>query len=154
MNLPAAIARGRPTLLRFLLAMAAGNLVWEAAHVPLYTIWVSGSRGEIAYAVLHCTVGDVLIATSTLAVALAVFGRNGWPGLGYVSVVLAMILLAASYTMFSEWLNVEVRGSWAYRDLMPRLPGVGTGLTPLLQWLLVPAAAFWWARRTWYPERI
>lgn len=154
MNLPAAIARGRPTLLRFLPAMAVGNLVWEAAHVPLYTLWVTGSWAEISYAVLHCTVGDVLIAASSLALALVVCGRDGWPDQGYISVAIATILLAASYTVFSEWLNVEVRESWAYRDLMPRLPWLGTGLTPLLQWVFVPAAAFWWARRADHPARI
>ena len=50
-----------------------------------------------------------------------------------------------AYTVFSERLNIEVRRSWAYSDLMPVLPPVGTGLAPLLQWLVVPAAALWWA---------
>jgi len=40
--------------------------------------------------------------------------------------------------VFSEWLNVEVRATWTYTDQMPVLPPLGTGLTPLLQWLIVP----------------
>ena len=40
----------------------AGHLLWEIGHVPLYTIWTEGSWGEIAFAVLHCTGGDLLIA--------------------------------------------------------------------------------------------
>ena len=146
MNLPAAIRRGRPELLRFFLAVSVGNLMWEIAHVPLYTLWVTGNWGEIAYAVFHCTGGDVLIAASSLAVAWVLFGRSGWPHRGYRRVAIAMIAVAVSYTVFSEWLNVEVRGSWAYRDLMPRLPWLGTGLTPLLQWIVVPVVAFCWAR--------
>jgi hypothetical protein len=110
--------------------------------------------GVIAYAVLHFTGGDLVIAVSSLAVAWVLFGRSGWPHLGYRRVTSAMIVIAVGYTVFSEWLNVEVRGSWAYRDLMPRLPWEGTGLTPLLQWVFVPAAAFWWAHRAENPERI
>jgi hypothetical protein len=51
------------------------------------------------------------------------------------------------YTGYSEYLNTEVRRSWTYSDLMPRLPGLGIGLSPILQWLLVPAVALIWARR-------
>jgi hypothetical protein len=51
------------------------------------------------------------------------------------------------YTVFSEWLNTEVRGSWAYAAAMPVVPPFGTGLSPLAQWLVVPPAGFWWARR-------
>jgi hypothetical protein len=51
------------------------------------------------------------------------------------------------YTIYSEWLNTEIRGSWAYTRWMPQLPLIGTGLSPLAQWIVVPSLAFWWARR-------
>jgi hypothetical protein len=38
------------------------DLLWEAAHLPLYAIWTDGTIREKAFAVLHCTMGDVLIA--------------------------------------------------------------------------------------------
>jgi hypothetical protein len=47
--------------------------------------------------------------------------------------------------MFSEWLNIEVRGAWAYRDTMPVIPVIGMGLSPFLQWIIVPILAFKWA---------
>jgi len=46
-----------------------------------------------------------------------------------------------SYSVFSEWLNVSVRGSWAYAGAMPKL--FGLGLSPLLQRLVVPAATLY-----------
>lgn len=145
MTLPAVSPLQRQTILRFLGAMAAGNLLWEFGHVPLYTLWVEGTWGEIIYAVLHCTVGDVMIAGICLLVSLAVIGRSAWPRARFGAVALATILMALSYTVFSEWLNTEVRGSWAYRDAMPRLPGLGIGLTPILQWIVLPVLAFHWA---------
>lgn len=137
--------QGRITL-RFLGAMAAGNLLWEMAHVPLYTLWVTGSPGDIAYAVLHCTAGDVLIAGFCLLLSVALIDRSGWPRERFGEVALTTIVLALCYTVFSEWLNTEVRGSWTYRETMPRVPGLGIGLTPVLQWIVVPGLAFSWAR--------
>lgn len=51
---------------------------------------------------------------------------------------ICFILLALAYTVFSEWRNVNVTRNWAYAEHMPRLPPFGTGLTPILQWIIVP----------------
>ena len=43
----------------YLLATAFLDLLWEAAHLPLYTIWTDGTIRDKAFAVLRCTMGDV-----------------------------------------------------------------------------------------------
>ena len=48
---------------------------------------------------------------------------------------------------FSEWLNLVIRKSWQYSELMPVVPIVDVGLSPLLQWVLLPPASLWVARR-------
>lgn len=133
------------TLRRYLTAMAVGNLMWEVAHVPLYTIWLTATPSAIAFAVLHCTLGDMLIAAGMLGLAIATVGR-GWPARRFGKVVAVTIALAVTYTVFSEWRNIA-GGAWAYREIMPTLSPFGTGLTPLLQWIVLPALAFVWARR-------
>ena len=120
---------------------------WEIAQLPLYTIWSEGTAGSRAFAVLHCTAGDLLIALSLLAGALIVAGDPVWPGRRFGRVAALTLLGGLIYTVFSEWLNVEVRRSWAYSDLMPVLPPFGTGLSPMLQWIVVPTVALWMARR-------
>ena len=59
------------------------------------------------------------------------------------------IAFGLAYTVFSEWLNVVVRAAWAYADWMPIIPiaGLRIGLSPLLQWIVVPGAAFAIMRR-------
>src|SRR5205807_9351338 len=54
------------------------------------------------------------------------------------------LILGVAYTAFSEWLNIVVRQSWAYSERMPLIPlfGFRIGLSPLLQWIIVPATAF------------
>ena len=132
-------------LRRYLVVMALGNLIWEFAHMPLYTLWETGSPGEIVFAAIHCTGGDILIAMSALLAALFLLGSSQWPDSGYRRVGLATILLGLGYTVFSEWLNIEVREAWAYRDLMPVIPVIDAGLSPIAQWIVLPIIAFRWA---------
>lgn len=132
-------------LRRYLLVIALGNLVWEFAHMPLYTLWETGTAAEIAFAAVHCTIGDVLIAVSALVAALCLFGSERWPEQGARPVALVSIAFGIAYTAFSEWLNVEVRGTWAYRDLMPVIPILGVGVSPMLQWVVLPGLALWLA---------
>ena len=115
-----------------------GHFLWEAAQLPLYTLWRTGTPREIAFAVIHCTSGDVLITTANFAVAAALAQQFRWSLFGW-RMVLSAIMLGAGYTIFSEWLNVEILRSWSYAASMPVLPLLGTGLTPLLQWVIVPA---------------
>jgi hypothetical protein len=125
----------------YLATAATGNLVWEALQMPLYTIWWTGTRREIVVAVTHCTGGDVLIATTTLLIG-GLFARlRGWNPFG-AGMILTTIGLGVIYTTVSEWLNVEVWRSWSYASAMPAIPWLGTGLSPLLQWLIVPGLAF------------
>jgi hypothetical protein len=132
---------------RYLIAIAFGNLLWETAQMPLYALWRTGTAAAIAQAVLHCTLGDVLIATVALVAALAVVGSPAWPNENVVSVAVAVVTVAASYTAYSEYVNTSVRKSWAYTEWMPTLPWLGTGLAPLAQWVVVPVLALAWAIR-------
>jgi hypothetical protein len=118
----------------------AGHFLWEAAQLPLYTLWRTGTPVAIAFALIHCTAGDILITTAMFVAAAALAWAFRWPPFGW-RMVLTAIVLGAAYTTLSEWLNVEIRRNWSYTAAMPVLPLIGTGLTPLLQWVIVPAMA-------------
>ena len=126
----------------YLSVMAIANLFWETFQLPLYTIWLNSRTQDIAFAVVHCTVGDIMIAGLSLLAALVVLGARTWPAERFVPVIALTILIGTAYTVFSEWLNTSVRKSWTYSDLMPIVPWIGTGLSPLLQWFVVPALGF------------
>ena len=132
----------------YLSVILLGNLVWEILQLPLHTIWSTGTLREIAFAVVHCTGGAVMIALVALSVALITVGCKDWPASGFTPVLLATVSLAVGYTIFSEWLNIVVRARWAYSPLMPVVPGIKTGLSPLLQWIIMPAVALRFARRS------
>ena len=128
------------------------HLIWEVAQLPLYTIWRSGTSREVAFAVFHCTIGDLMIATLSLIMALVCFGGGAWPRERFTPVMAVTLAIGVGYTVYSEYLNTVVRKTWAYSELMPTLPLLGTGLAPLLQWIIVPTMGFaamrYWVRRS------
>jgi hypothetical protein len=130
---------------RYLVAITVGNLLWETAQIPLYTLWRTDTPGAIVEAVLHCTLGDLLIGTIALIAALAAAGSSAWPDENGARVAVATVIVAAGYTVYSEYMNTVVRQRWAYTEWMPRLPWLGTGLAPLAQWFVIPPLALLWA---------
>ena len=137
------------SLRRYYAFSVPAHLAWEFAHMPLYTIWEEGSAAEIAFAALHCTGGDLLIATSALMIALLLVGGN-WPvsKTARRKVLIIAVTIGTGYTVFSEWLNIVIRQAWAYSDRMPVIPVIDTGLSPLAQWLVIPVIGLWWATRS------
>jgi hypothetical protein len=80
----------------------------ETLQLPPYTIWTSGTLWEIAFAVVHCTVGDIMIA-AILA------GRYWpWPRSDWKQAAALTTIFGVSYTAYSEWFNVYLRHAWAY----------------------------------------
>jgi hypothetical protein len=140
-------------LRRYFAVIIPANLIWEFAHMPLYTIWNEGSWGEIVFAAVHCTGGDILIAMSALMLALMLAGR-GWPFVHQArqQVTILAVVFGLGYTLFSEWLNIVIRAAWAYSDLMPIIPVLDAGLSPVLQWIVIPLTGFWWASRPFRPD--
>ena len=131
------------TLRRYIVLILTSNLLWEILQLPLYTLWEEGQPGEIAFAIFHCTLGDVLIATASLVAALTLFSNADWPQNRFLPVMLSATVFGLAYTIYSEWVNVYVREAWAYTRLMPTLPPLNSGLTPVLQWLLLPPLCLW-----------
>jgi hypothetical protein len=130
---------------RYLLAALGLNVVWEIVQLPLFTLWRTGTLKQQAFAILHCTLGDLMIAGLTLLLGIVVYANPDWPRTRARPVWLLTLMLGIGYTIYSEWMNVSVRGTWAYSDLMPIVPFMGTGLAPLLQWFIVPTLAFGFA---------
>jgi hypothetical protein len=140
---PSSAHSDRAIFARWLLWMLVLNLLWEVLQLPLYTVPPSSIPFYKAYALVHCTVGDGLIAAGIYVGAALVAGWR-WP-LDAPDRGLAVLLPPGiAYTAYSEWRNVYVTASWAYDPLMPTLAGIG--IAPLAQWLVLPPVAVWLLR--------
>lgn len=139
----------RLILLRYLPFLGGLHLLWESLHVRLYTLWYQAEPVYIAFSVLHCTLGDLIIGAAALFTAL-IFAREGvlarWQ---WCRVAVLTALIGLVYTVFSEWMNITWLRSWTYADSMPTL-GIGgfeLGLSPVAQWLVVPPIALYLANK-------
>jgi len=110
------------------------NAAWEFAHSPLYADW-GRDWPYLLWTRLHCTVGDVMILLVAFWLASLVFGTRRWINTRNGAAVL-FVILGVGYTTWSEWFNTGVRESWGYAPAMPVIAGIG--LSPILQWLLLP----------------
>lgn len=89
----------------------------------------------------------MLIALSSLVLALILLNRSDWPARAYWHVAGSALVIGLAYTLFSEWYDTTVAGTWAYSELMPIMPIIGSGLSPVAQWIVLPLLGFWWAGR-------
>jgi hypothetical protein len=112
------------------------NMAWEVAQVRLYSIWDEADGSSVAWALFHCTLGDVLIALALFALAGIVLRRANWPVSRPWTGGAMVVAGALAFTAWSEWYNVYRVGTWGYAASMPMIFGIG--LSPLMQWLIVP----------------
>jgi len=121
------------------------HFAWEAFHIRFYTLWQDAGLAQLAYALVHCTAGDAVIAFATF-VAAAVGARDpDWPRRAPQRGLPVLLAAGLAYTAASEWVNVYELGRWAYSERMPTIAGIGA--TPIAQWLVVPLASFAFYRR-------
>ncbi len=147
MPLPARfLSRSLPEIDLIILSFL-GHFAWEILQAPLFAS-LSETDHFIGIATcLRATIGDLGIALAAFWCAAFTRKDRNWvakAGILAPAVFFAVGLLA---TLGLEYLNTEVTGRWSYDGLMPLLPVLGTGLTPILQWIFVPMLVLWYMRR-------
>lgn len=86
----------------------------------------------------RASLGDAFITLTAFVAAMNYAKASNW----YVSRsrknLAIYLLVGIIITVFLEWLNTEVLDNWQYGEAMPTLPLLGTGLSPLMQWVFLP----------------
>ncbi len=122
------------------------HFVWEMLQTPLFVGMPTMAHWPATLFCLWATLGDVVIAIAGFEAASLVRRDRGW------FLAPARFELAAYYcvgvlaTMALEWHAIGW-GRWSYAASMPLLPILGTGLAPLLQWILLPGPVLYLLRR-------
>jgi hypothetical protein len=92
------------------------------------------------YGWIHCTLGDVILTLGSFWIISVINRNRRWLLSANKSNFAGFLLMGLSYTVLSEWTNVHILKSWGYNELMPIIPWVKVGLTPFLQWIIIPSA--------------
>lgn len=123
------------------------HFVWEFVQVPTYTGMAELLHWEATKLCMSATFGDVAFALTAFWLASLAARRRDWiirptrlPAAIFVAVG---IVLTVGFEYY--YTNISMR--WTYSDLMPLVPPLGTGLSPLLQWFIVPPLVVWLTRR-------
>jgi len=123
------------------------NLAWELWQVPFFRGMADQAHWLGVKACTQATFGDAGIALLAFWVT-AFFARSrSWisqPRRLNIAIFIGVGLVA---TIIFETLAIGAFERWAYADSMPRLPILGTGLLPVIQWLVIPPLVLWFARR-------
>ena len=123
------------------------NLPWELWQVPYFRGMADAPHWLGVKVCMQATFGDMGMALTAFWIA-AVFARTrSWilrPRKRDISIFVGAGVLT---TILFEILATGPLKRWAYTDAMPRVPIIGTGLLPLLQWLLIPPLLLWFVRR-------
>jgi hypothetical protein len=106
---------------------------------------LSVTHTSVAYAVVHCTLGDGIITAIAYLIVVGVTRSRTWPYTKPWAGMAVMLVSTIGYTVLSEWRNVYLVHSWAYAVSMPLIAGIGAA--PLLQWIVVPVAILITVRR-------
>lgn len=123
------------------------HFAWEMLQIPWFAGMLEASHGAVVWLCVQATGGDVVILLAGFWLAAAVARRRDWIVDGARSPALLVVTVGVAVTVVFEWLATGPLGRWTYADGMPVLPFVGTGVAPLLQWVLLPPAILWLARR-------
>jgi hypothetical protein len=116
------------------------NFAWEVSHCRLYQVFGRYDVPHVAF------LAGAALADAIMAVLLY-FGfallyhdglwvqrlspfRTGW-----------LMVAGGSGAMISELAHLSA-GNWAYTDRMPLLPGLGVGVSPVLQFTVLPTLIF------------
>jgi hypothetical protein len=111
--------------------------MWEWMQSPFYKDFTDNLNAIVLFR-LHCTLGDVIILFEIITILS--FIKRTWKWIIDPKKIdyLLVTLMGVIYTLFSEYINVHVRQSWGYSELMPILPFIGAGLIPIMQWFILP----------------
>lgn len=132
------------------------NFPWEFLQVPLFEGMADAPHWDAIKACARASLGDVLIMLAAYWVVSAAAASRHWhiaPRRGHLALLVASGLVI---TVVIEWLALRGQwlGGWAYAAAMPIVPGLGVGLSPLMQWIVLPPLVVWFARRqSAYPRR-
>lgn len=128
---------GNPELNLFFVSFLV-HFVWEMWQLPYYEGIAGISHVEAVRGCTQASLGDGLISVIAFWAAAALTGTRHWylnlrPG-----AFLTYLAVGVAITILMEWLATGALERWHYDAAMPRLPLLGTGLLPVLQWLLLP----------------
>lgn len=114
------------------------HFVWEFLQVPTYAGMAELNHWDGVKVCTSATVGDVGFALTAFWVTSLAARSRRWVAEPRTWQLALFVLVGVMLTVGFEHYYTQVSLRWTYSDLMPLVPPLGTGLSPLIQWIVVP----------------
>lgn len=115
------------------------NLYWELAQLNLYK--------NAVYDISHisfCSLGsiaDAIMVTLIYLLFSMILKNEKWIENVHLYQISIMVILGAVGAVLSEKRHLSI-GTWEYSNLMPLIPILNVGLSPVLQFILLPGITY------------
>jgi hypothetical protein len=148
LNIPLEGVTRMPELNVFVFALLL-NFPWEILQTPLFEHMPDAPHWEAIKTCSRATLGDAAIMLVAYWVVAATRGSRTWIARPQTATVFLFATFGVLATALIERLALAGLwiDSWAYSASMPIVPGIGVGLSPLLQWIVLPLLVVWFVRR-------
>ena len=123
------------------------HFVWEFLQVPTFAGMPAMSHWDGIKFCTAATLGDVGFALTAFWAASAVGTSRQWIQKRRRVPFVVFIAVGIALTIAFEYYYTNVSHRWSYSELMPLVPPLGTGLGPLVQWIVIPPFVLWLTRR-------
>ena len=123
------------------------NLPWELAQVPLFAGMPTARHWTAILVCGRATLGDVAIALVAFWTVALMVGARDWVLAPTRGRIVSFLCVGVLVTIAMERLATGPLGRWAYAEPMPVVPVLQVGLSPLLQWIVLPPLIVWFVRR-------
>lgn len=121
------------------------NFPWEFLQVPLFVGMAEMPHWQAVKTCTRAAFGDVVIMLLSFWLVCAVAKSRHWIYAPSLHQLALLVFAGLSITVVIElaalrglWLD-----SWHYTEAMPRVPVLGVGLAPVLQWVVLPPLVVW-----------
>ena len=115
------------------------NLTWELIQIPLYKS-ASYSIEHISFCAL-ASVADAILVLLLFFGSAVLFRNLLWIQEKKWQQMMMVILIGGTGAVLGEMRHLSI-GSWAYADTMPIIPVVNVGVTPVLQFMILPLLVY------------
>jgi len=123
------------------------NLPWELLQAPLFRGMAELPHLEGARLCLAAAVGDATLLLLAYWITALVAKSRGWFATLQWRELTIFTGVALALAMVIERLSTGVLHRWSYGAAMVVAPWLGIGLSPILQWLVLPAVVVFFVHR-------
>lgn len=115
------------------------NLIWELLQMPLYDR-ASFTTNHITFCALGAVADAIMVLLLYLGFA-SIFKMPFWMHSLKWQRIVILVFTGGIGAALSEIRHLSL-GNWAYSDVMPLIPIINVGISPVLQFMILPVLTF------------